>query len=93
MASDNDMHDRGSLPVTPVADVAQSRDHTPVSNAVQESTGAAINGGSSGWPPIPYRIPARMNDCTNCFWKSRKAMRSGAVERRVAAVMIDQSSP
>ena len=38
-------------------------------------------------------IPARMNDWTNCRWKSRNAISSGAVVSSVAAVMIDQSMP
>ena len=34
-----------------------------------------------------------MKLCTNWRWNSRKAMRSGAAVIRVAAVMIDQSTP
>src|SRR5438309_8494984 len=40
-----------------------------------------------------HLIPARMNDCTNCRWKSRNGISSGALVSRVAAVMIDQSIP
>src|SRR5262245_35457342 len=40
-----------------------------------------------------HRMPARMNDWTNCRWKRRNAIRSGAVVRSVAAVMTDQSMP
>ena len=40
-----------------------------------------------------HLIPARMNDSTNCLWKSRNAISSGALVSRVAAVMIDQSIP
>ena len=40
-----------------------------------------------------HLIPARMNDCTNCLWKSRNAISSGALVSKVAAVMIDQSIP
>src|SRR4051812_29603477 len=40
-----------------------------------------------------HRIPARMNDCTNWRWNSRKAISSGAMVITVAAVMIDQSTP
>jgi hypothetical protein len=34
-----------------------------------------------------------MNDWTNCRWKRRKPISSGAEVMRVAAVMIDQSTP
>ncbi len=40
-----------------------------------------------------YRMPARMNDCTNWRWKRRNATRSGPEVMRVAAVTIDQSIP
>jgi len=39
------------------------------------------------------RIPARMNDCTNCRWNSRNASSKGAEVISVAAVMMDQSTP
>ncbi len=39
------------------------------------------------------RMPARMKLWTNWRWKSRKAMRSGPEVMRVAAVMMDQSTP
>src|SRR5262245_31848905 len=42
---------------------------------------------------VPYLIPARMNDWTNCRWKIRNATRSGPEVMSVAAVMIDQSTP
>ena len=38
-------------------------------------------------------MPARMKLCTNCRWNSRKATSSGADVSRVAAVMMDQSTP
>ena len=38
-------------------------------------------------------MPARMNDCTNCLWKSRKATSSGPEVISVAEVMIVQSTP
>ena len=40
-----------------------------------------------------YRMPARMNDCTNWRWKSRKAASRGPEVMSVAAVTIDQSMP
>ena len=40
-----------------------------------------------------YRIPARMNDCTNWRWKSRNATSKGPEVMRVAAVTTDQSMP
>ena len=40
-----------------------------------------------------YRMPARMNDCTNWRWNSRKATSKGPEVMRVAAVTIDQSIP
>jgi hypothetical protein len=39
------------------------------------------------------RMPARINDWTNCRWNSRKPTSSGAEVMSVAAVMIDQSTP
>jgi hypothetical protein len=39
------------------------------------------------------RMPARMKLCTNWRWKSRNATSSGPEVIKVAAVMIDQSTP
>ena len=36
-------------------------------------------------------MPARMNDCTNCHWNSRKATSSGPEVISVPAVMIVQT--
>ena len=38
-------------------------------------------------------MPACIKDCTNCLWNNRKAMRRGATDIKVAAEMIDQSTP
>ena len=38
-------------------------------------------------------MPARMKLWTNWRWKSRKPTRSGAEVIKVAAVMMDQSTP
>jgi hypothetical protein len=38
-------------------------------------------------------MPARMKLWTNWRWKSRKAISSGPEVMRVAAVMMDQSTP
>src|SRR4029453_86063 len=40
-----------------------------------------------------HRMPALMNDWTNCLWNNRNAISNGAVVSSVAAVMIDQSIP
>ena len=44
-------------------------------------------------PPPSQRMPARMKLCTNWRWKSRNATSSGPEVIRVAAVMMDQSTP
>ena len=42
---------------------------------------------------VAQRMPARMKLWTNWRWKSRKPTRSGAEVIKVAAVMMDQSTP
>ena len=42
---------------------------------------------------VAQRMPARMNDWTNWRWNNRKPTSSGADVIRVAAVMMDQSTP
>ncbi len=40
-----------------------------------------------------YRIPARMKLWTNWRWNNRKAISRGPEVIRVAALMMDQSTP
>jgi hypothetical protein len=61
--------------------------------ATATASGPASSAGFARLRPRTYLMPARMKLCTNWRWNSRKATSSGPDVIKVAAVMMDQSTP